>query len=54
MIEDERDECPPDFGQQVIWDTTNDGWRSWILPVLGGLAFGVYMLMLILGKAPWQ
>ena len=30
------------------------GWRALVLPVLGGLAFGAYLLMLIVGKSPWQ
>lgn len=48
------DDYPRDFGHQVIADSTNDGWRAWILPTIGGLAMAAYMLMLILGKAPWQ
>jgi hypothetical protein len=50
----DRDDYPPDFGQQVIFDSRNDGLAAWVTPILGGLAFAAYMLMLIMGKAPWQ
>ncbi len=45
----ERDEYPTDFGQQVIV-ASDDGWRGWITPVLGGLAMGAYLLSLMVGR----
>jgi len=41
----------PDFGQQLCG---YDNPHPWLTPLIWGLAFGAYMLMLILGKAPWQ
>ncbi len=28
--------------------------EEWVLPILGGLVFLAFCLMVILGKAPWQ
>ena len=50
---DKLSEPPRDFGQQIVV-TGPTGWRALVLPVLGGLAFGAYVLMLIVGKSPWQ
>lgn len=54
-MNEERDpKNPPTLGQQII-DLSEPRWLTqWVIPITGGLIFGVFMLMLIMGKAPWQ
>jgi len=42
---------PVDLGQQIIG---YDDPHPWVLPIIGGVAMAAFLLMLILGKAPWQ
>jgi hypothetical protein len=46
-----EDEAPPDFGQQMIG---YDDPHPWVLPILGGLCWAAFLLMILMGKAPWQ
>lgn len=41
----------PDFGQQKFG---YEDPHPWALPLLGAITFGMFMWMIILGKAPWQ
>jgi hypothetical protein len=51
MIDVDKGTPPFDFGELVVGEPDR---FPWLMPVLGGVAFGAYMFMLILGKAPWQ
>ena len=49
-MKNEIDELP-DFGVQHIG---YEDPHPWLIPLLGSLAWGAFMLMCLLGKAPWQ